>query len=531
MASEDHKEVVEKTEEADPWATAEKPANLAEDKKDGEEGEAWGNFDASKIPDDVNEEELAAMLKKSRKARATGPDLPRTVVEPEGEPMQGQVIEWKGKYGWILPLKQLTHSKAKKHGGRIYISEVDKQESDKLMPGGWVEFILYEDEDGLGAQECKMIEQPEGAKGFFGGFGKGKFKGKWDWMGFGKGKGFFGKDGKGKGGGKDSGKSGEGKANKKKGEGKGKQNDGQKGGGAGAGAAVANGTPSQSPSQGPKPSPMQGGAGGAPKGDRPAKGGGKGKDGDRKGGKGKGGKDGGKDRDGRNHKGGFGDRDNKGKGGGFGGDRGGKGKKGGGDRGGCGGGGGGGFGGGGGYGGGGKGGGGGGGFGGGGGKGGVGGGMPGGGFGGAGHGIGGGIRGGGGAAAAAAAANPAAFGMQQGPPLGMQAYPAPPQAGFPGQAPQSAMGGLGSGLGLGGLGMMPFGGCGGSTAAVGGHLGRPGLGGAGFLGGNFAGAAFGGAGLAAPPSQGLGVFCGGGGLQETPPGIRSGQELLWGGRL
>ena len=51
------------------------------------------------------------------KRRPTGPNLPRTRITEQ--PVTGEVAEWKGKYGWIMPAVPVEHPKWK---GKLYIS-------------------------------------------------------------------------------------------------------------------------------------------------------------------------------------------------------------------------------------------------------------------------------------------------------------------------------------------------------------------------------------------------------------------------
>lgn len=99
----------------------------------------------------------------SAEAEAT----PAAEEAPEEEPrvrvsetrVVGLVIEWRGYMGWIHPLEKLDHEKAKKHQGRIYINQKDVVQTDgkslRIKEGKIVDFLLYADHDGLGAEECR----------------------------------------------------------------------------------------------------------------------------------------------------------------------------------------------------------------------------------------------------------------------------------------------------------------------------------------------------------------------------------------
>merc|ERR1711879_568935 len=76
--------------------------------------------------------------------------------------MAGQVLEWKGKYGWIQAIEHIVHPKTRMHQGRIYVSSIDllgtRARSGRLVPGSFCEFFLFEDASGLGAEECIEID-------------------------------------------------------------------------------------------------------------------------------------------------------------------------------------------------------------------------------------------------------------------------------------------------------------------------------------------------------------------------------------
>jgi len=89
---------------------------------------------------------------KGKAKRPTGPDLPRTRLSTEKE--TGEVVEWKGKYGWITPRKPLDHPLAGKHRGRLYIHSQDLISAGSLASGTVCHFHVFSDASGLGAEEC-----------------------------------------------------------------------------------------------------------------------------------------------------------------------------------------------------------------------------------------------------------------------------------------------------------------------------------------------------------------------------------------
>jgi len=106
-------------------------------------------------------------------ARGTGHTLPRTRVS--AEKFTGVCSTWKGKYGWITPDEPIEHEKAGKHNGSIFFGMNDIEGGNSIENGATVEFHIWEDSDGLGADE---VVQTGAGNGNGKGKGKSKDKGK-----------------------------------------------------------------------------------------------------------------------------------------------------------------------------------------------------------------------------------------------------------------------------------------------------------------------------------------------------------------
>mmetsp|Transcript_7106 Transcript_7106/g.21634 ORF Transcript_7106/g.21634 Transcript_7106/m.21634 type:complete len:398 (-) Transcript_7106:124-1317(-) len=92
---------------------------------------------------------------RKQKKPAGGPFLPRERVT-EG-PVTGEVVEWKGKFGWIRPHEMVNHSASAKNQGRIWVAIQDIDGQDRLEIGSNVQFEVYADSSGLGAEEVVAI--------------------------------------------------------------------------------------------------------------------------------------------------------------------------------------------------------------------------------------------------------------------------------------------------------------------------------------------------------------------------------------
>lgn len=105
------------------------------------------------------EEEAAGAAKASTEAPEVAATAARTRVG-DGR-LTGLVTEWKGHMGWVQPLSKVQHDKASWHRGMIYLVPQDVVDDDEgrpsnMKPGTVVDFLVYEDDNGLGAEECRQ---------------------------------------------------------------------------------------------------------------------------------------------------------------------------------------------------------------------------------------------------------------------------------------------------------------------------------------------------------------------------------------
>jgi len=75
----------------------------------------------------------------------------------------GNLVDWKGQFGWIEASNPIDHPMASKHQGRVYLAQEDVTEELSGI-GALVSFTLYADSDGLGATDCRMADRPAAKK-------------------------------------------------------------------------------------------------------------------------------------------------------------------------------------------------------------------------------------------------------------------------------------------------------------------------------------------------------------------------------
>eukprot|EP00928_Gymnodinium_smaydae_P073587 TRINITY_DN56778_c0_g1_i2.p1 TRINITY_DN56778_c0_g1~~TRINITY_DN56778_c0_g1_i2.p1 ORF type:complete len:473 (+),score=21.65 TRINITY_DN56778_c0_g1_i2:78-1496(+) len=85
-----------------------------------------------------------------------GHTLPRTRISDRF--YEGQILEWKGKYGWIRANEAIKHEDAHRHGGRVFlsVSDVLNGAATSVRAGDSCRFLIFSDEGGLGAEQCTI---------------------------------------------------------------------------------------------------------------------------------------------------------------------------------------------------------------------------------------------------------------------------------------------------------------------------------------------------------------------------------------
>lgn len=68
----------------------------------------------------------------------------------------GEVLYMCGHYGWLTTDSPIEHPVADKNGSRIYVHRRDVVPGLSLVDGDKVAFYLYVDEQGLGAEDCRL---------------------------------------------------------------------------------------------------------------------------------------------------------------------------------------------------------------------------------------------------------------------------------------------------------------------------------------------------------------------------------------
>jgi cold shock CspA family protein len=69
----------------------------------------------------------------------------------------GEIVEWKGSFGWAQLAEEVDHPDASKRRGRVYVAAKDCVGKKIFAPGDIVQFYLYTDGTGLGAEQCSSF--------------------------------------------------------------------------------------------------------------------------------------------------------------------------------------------------------------------------------------------------------------------------------------------------------------------------------------------------------------------------------------
>lgn len=71
---------------------------------------------------------------------------------------RGKLLVMLGHYGWIAPNQAIDHPDISRRAGRVYLSRKDIRSGTSFDAGTEVEFFLYVDADGLGAEDCHPVD-------------------------------------------------------------------------------------------------------------------------------------------------------------------------------------------------------------------------------------------------------------------------------------------------------------------------------------------------------------------------------------
>mmetsp|Transcript_85547 Transcript_85547/g.149122 ORF Transcript_85547/g.149122 Transcript_85547/m.149122 type:complete len:492 (-) Transcript_85547:15-1490(-) len=74
--------------------------------------------------------------------------------------VKGEVRRWCGRYGWIQPSMPIAHAAAAKHCGDVFVHATDVENRQTLAEGMEVDFFVYLDGNGLGAEQCRPVASP-----------------------------------------------------------------------------------------------------------------------------------------------------------------------------------------------------------------------------------------------------------------------------------------------------------------------------------------------------------------------------------
>jgi len=143
---------------------------MAEEEKKGDEKEEENAEEKAEDKEEAAAKEEAAPKeaegKEEKAEEAAAAEEEEVKKKPRTRIGQGRcvglVVEWKGYMGWIQPLAKIQHEQAKRHQGRIYLNQDDVSPAEdadfppqRIKEGKLVDFFIYSDADGLGAEECR----------------------------------------------------------------------------------------------------------------------------------------------------------------------------------------------------------------------------------------------------------------------------------------------------------------------------------------------------------------------------------------
>lgn len=125
----------------------------------------WGQQWGEQMPEQAAQQEEAADATSDATAKAPengaaqkpgGAKKRQRVTE---DLIGGTVLEWKGAFGWIEPFEEIDHPAASKRGGKVYLARREiKTGETELNPGDMVQFHVFADGSGVGAEEVEVVK-------------------------------------------------------------------------------------------------------------------------------------------------------------------------------------------------------------------------------------------------------------------------------------------------------------------------------------------------------------------------------------
>eukprot|EP00746_Dinoflagellata_sp_MGD_P136876 gnl/MRDRNA2_/MRDRNA2_70729_c0_seq1.p1 gnl/MRDRNA2_/MRDRNA2_70729_c0~~gnl/MRDRNA2_/MRDRNA2_70729_c0_seq1.p1 ORF type:complete len:484 (-),score=118.35 gnl/MRDRNA2_/MRDRNA2_70729_c0_seq1:22-1473(-) len=117
------------------------------------------------MPKAVQQHQLKQNQNQQKKpeANAAGPSKAHRLRVIGGKRIRGAITKWggppSGRFGWVKPSQKLEHGRAHEREGLLYLHETDcaSGQGQSMHVGAQVEFFVYADLNGLGAEDCKKI--------------------------------------------------------------------------------------------------------------------------------------------------------------------------------------------------------------------------------------------------------------------------------------------------------------------------------------------------------------------------------------
>mmetsp|Transcript_30155 Transcript_30155/g.76234 ORF Transcript_30155/g.76234 Transcript_30155/m.76234 type:complete len:310 (+) Transcript_30155:56-985(+) len=100
----------------------------------------------------------SAPLQKKAKSKPTPKPKPKATPgrkRVRETPLTGKVKSWRGGFGFITPSEPIEHPL---FTGSLFLHKADIDEPDKVDVGREVSFYLYADPQGLGAEQCTVLD-------------------------------------------------------------------------------------------------------------------------------------------------------------------------------------------------------------------------------------------------------------------------------------------------------------------------------------------------------------------------------------
>lgn len=122
------------------------------------DGAGLGALNVVPADSPTTKKKLSKKIAMAPKPKAKAPVATPGRSRVSGDLLKGTVKSWRGGFGFVTPAKPVDHPL---FTGSVFLHSKDVAEPEALAQGKKVSFYLYRDPQGLGAEECTLLDDDD----------------------------------------------------------------------------------------------------------------------------------------------------------------------------------------------------------------------------------------------------------------------------------------------------------------------------------------------------------------------------------